>query len=180
MKTNSQSGFAVILIILIVAVAGGVSSLGYLQVKSAQENKKNLAAQSASDLSVAKAKKASEIADAEKAAKAQAIEKAAAEKAQSANAAAPTVAPSPKAATTPASTVTPFTTAGCNKTVTVYVSNKSGTAGSYTPPENWHAEKTLAYGAAVSGECYYHSSMGGYVSINDLWLKVSDLSSSKP
>lgn len=171
---HTQAGFAALLVVLLVVAVGAGGSVAYMKVKSAQDHKAEVAKQEQLAKDADAAKKLAEQ-------KKQDALKAAAEKAKTTavkKVASQTPTPtSPK----PTSNATALKSGDCVLTkITVYVSNKNGTSGSYTPPERWNPTKNFAYGDSISGSCYWNSSLPSYVVINDLYLKMADLSSTKP
>jgi type II secretory pathway pseudopilin PulG len=185
MKTklsSHQSGIAVVLVVLLVAVASAVGVVGYLRIKDSQNSKAALAEQ---QTSIKRAQAAKALADEKALAAEQATE--------AADAVPATTTPTPTA-TTPAPTPTPkptptvatsnataFTAANCTGEITVYVSNKAGAEASYQLPSNWKVVKTHASGTALQGLCKVGEGLvPEYVIIQDAYVKSSNLSPTKP
>ncbi|GEM_PF-6547005 len=171
---HTQAGFAALLVVLLVVAVGAGGSVAYMKVKAAQDHKAEVAKQEqlAKDADVAKKlaeqKKQDALKEAAEKAKTTAVKEVANQT--------PTPT-SPK----PTSNATALKSSDCTLAkITVYVSNKSGTSGSYLPPDRWKTDKTFAYGDAITGDCNWTSSLPSYVVINDLYLKMADLSSTKP
>ncbi len=185
---KNQSGFGVILIILLLAVIGTVAAGAAIKVNEAKANKAADVAQKNANQHAIDAKAAAEEKKAEK--KNEPTPTPSSTPAASSTPAPvvtvkPTVAPTVKPVT---SNATPFTRANCNGVSVVYVSNKNGAAASYNPPGQWSTYKTYPYGTAISIYCQVDGNASGpatayapdYVQVNDAFVKSTDLSPTKP
>lgn len=190
-KNKQQSGFGVILIILILAAIGTVAAGAAIKVNEAKSKKASEVAQNNANQHAIDAKAA-----------------AAKKKFEKKNDPSPTplvsVSPAPSTGPTvkPVVTVKPttvptakpvtsnatlFTMANCNGNSTVYVSNKNGAQASHNSPEQWSAYKTYPYGSALNVYCQLDGNASGsasayapnYVTYIDAFIKSSDLSPTK-
>jgi hypothetical protein len=150
MKHSAQSGFAVVLIIAIIAVLGTGASLAYMRVKSLQNDKLAADIQNMADGQIAQAQQQAENKKKESVTKAT----------EAAEAAAKAAAATPTTVATQVSTVArqvvttpkPFTDDNCKyTTITAYAANKNGTPLSTKNPGEWTTTKTVAYGEPITG-----------------------------
>ena len=169
---NNQSGFALIIIIALVGLVLTVGAYAAVRAKQASEDKKALAMEQAAD-DKAKTNKKSPT-------PAPSTAPSATPAPTSTPTPVPTKAPTP--VPTPRPNITPYKASDCTgqANVTVWVSNKNGTAGSYKAPNQWTPVITFAYGQQLSSYCQPGGYMPEYVLVNDAYVKSADLSTTKP
>lgn len=191
-QNKNQSGFGVILILLILAAIGTVAAGAVIKVNEAKSKQASEVAQNNANQRAAVAKATAVKKKLEKKSEPSPSPSASASPAPSSSPAVkpvvtvkPTIVPTAKPIT---SYATPFTMANCNGNSTVYVSNKNGAQASYNSPGQWSAYKTYPYGSAISVYCQVDGNASGpasayapdYVIANDAFIKASDLSPTKP
>lgn len=173
-KSKKQGGFAHVLAIgAMVFVAGAVGTVGVLKFNEMQA-KSRAAEQQKTVTQATEQAKMPETTPAPVPAEQQP---------------APTPAPTPQPAPAPAPAPTPtpaknnataFTAANCKNDITVYISNRNG-APAYNNLTDNTVYTTYAYGTSL--EVYCSSSNGfdkGYVLYENVWLKSTDISPTKP
>ncbi len=168
---NNQSGFALILVIMLVGLVLSVGAYAAVRSKQASDNKKALAIEQSANTATPKKKTPTPAPN---------VTPTATPVATATPTPVPTKAPTP--VPTPKPNVTPYKAADCTgqANVTVWVSNKNGTAGSYKAPNQWTPVITFAYGQQLSSYCQPGGYMPEYVLVNDAYVKSADLSTTKP
>lgn len=186
MNTNTQSGFALIIVIVVgVAIMGTVGSIGFLKYQEAQFSKTAADEQKMTDEQITKFKaEAAKKADEKKEATGDAVTEIPVETSPASTPTPTKIYPAPAPVVTPTaptSNATAFTAANCTGHITVYVSNKSGAEASYHPPSSWQVVKTHAYGTALQAICNIGEGLApDYVISGDAYIKTSNLSPTKP